>query len=131
MPPDFWTWPHFTPAEFRCRGSGRLVVARDFMDRLERLRVVFGRPMVVNSGYRSPAYNDRISSSGPAGPHTTGRAGDFSVAGIDAWDLAGLARATGFTGIGVMQRGDWAGRYLHLDDLGPSPRRPRPRLWSY
>lgn len=131
VPAEFWVWPHFTPAEFRCRESGRLVVAPGFMDRLEALRAIFDRPIRVNSGYRAPAYNARISKSGLEGPHTTGRAGDFAVAGIEAWDLEGLARDAGFTGIGVMQRGDWAGRYLHLDDLETAPGRPRPRLWSY
>lgn len=122
-------WPHFTEAEMRCKGSGRSAMDPAFMDRLEALRQAFGRPMSITSGYRAPDYNAKVSASGPDGPHTTGRAVDVAVSGADALALVGLAIAQGFTGVGVCQKG--GSRFIHLDDLPPGGRHPRPAIWSY
>ncbi len=128
-PLDWSRWPHFAEAEMRCKGSGRCAMDPTFMDRLEALRVAFGRPMPVTSGYRAPEHNAKVSATGRDGPHTTGRAVDVAVAGAEALTLVGLAIARGFTGIGVAQKG--AARFIHLDDLSPGGRHPRPALWSY
>ena len=125
-----WRWPHFTPEEMACKHCGALSVDTEFMDRLEDLRHEYGRPMVVSSGYRCPAYNETVSTTGPKGPHTTGCAVDISVRGRDAYDLLQLAvsHQHAFTGIGINQKG--AGRFLHLDSL-QAPWHPRPALWTY
>jgi hypothetical protein len=125
-----WRWPNFTPAEFACRGSGKLLIVPAFMDRLQRLRNTFAKPMPITSGYRSPEHNRAVSSTGYNGPHTTGRAVDIRIAGEAADKLFDLAKPHGFTGRGIRQHGDWSGRFLHLDDL-TAPEHPRPRIWSY
>lgn len=98
----------------------------DFMDDLQELRQLFGRPMPVTSGYRCSEYNTKVSSTGPNGPHTTGRAVDIGLGGSAAYDLLKLALGRGFTGIGVNQKG--TGRFIHLDKLTDGP---RPNVWSY
>lgn len=126
-----WKWPHFTPEEMACRGTGEMLIVPAFMDRLQRLRAVFGRPMVVTSGYRTPAYNARVSRTGRSGPHTTGRAVDVAVAGEEAFHLIQIALAHGFNGIGVGLSGHPRHRpFVHLDDLR-MPDFPRPRFWNY
>lgn len=125
--PADWRWAYFTAQELACRQSGQLLVAPDFLDRLEKLRIAFARPLIVNSGYRTPEHNARVSTTGRDGPHTTGRAVDIAIDGADAFVLVKLALGFGFTGLGVAQKG--ASRFIHLDDLaGPHP---RPRVWSY
>jgi uncharacterized protein YcbK (DUF882 family) len=126
---DWVRWPHFTEAEMRCKGTGRCLMDPAFMDCLEALRQAFAKPMTIASGYRAPEYNARVSGTGLDGPHTTGRAVDVAVAGADALRLVGLAVAHGFTGIGVCQKG--GARFIHLDDITPGGRHPRPTLWSY
>lgn len=126
-----WRWPHFTPFEMRCRGRGCLLAVSAFLDRLEALREEFAKPMAVTSGYRSPEHNLAVSSTGSAGPHTTGRAVDIGMFGRDAYRLISLAPRHGFTGIGVKQHGQSRARFVHLDDLPDALDRPRPRLWSY
>jgi uncharacterized protein YcbK (DUF882 family) len=109
----------------RCRGTGRLIVVKSFMDRLESLRVAYNRPLIITSGYRDPEYDKLI---GGKGPHRTGRAVDTPVYGDRAWELMGLAIQHGFTGIGVRQHGPYNSRFIHLDDLAGEL---RPRIWSY
>ena len=117
-----WRWPDFTPFEMRQRNNGVVVIDPEFMDLLQKLRDAFGRSMPVTSYYRSPEYNDVVSSTGRTGPHTTGRAVDIAVRGYEAAVLTEKAVRLGFTGFGWQQKGD--GRFLHLDTL-------EPRSWSY
>jgi uncharacterized protein YcbK (DUF882 family) len=107
-----------------------MLPTQDFMDKVESLRVAFGKPLKVNSAARCPTYNAKVSATkSRTGPHTTGRAIDFDVTHADAHDLARRAFAAGYTGIGVQQKS--GGRFLHIDDLPNAPGQPRPHLWSY
>lgn len=125
---DFKAWPNFKRSEFACKGSGECRMDPAFMDKLQALRIEYGKPMVVSSGYRSPDYNSAVSDTGVDGPHTTGRAVDVLVRGSDAVQLLGLALRHGFTGVGVSQKGN--SRFLHLD-MAPADKYPRPMIWSY
>lgn len=121
MPP----WAHFTRSELQCRcGCGTLRMDPDFMERVESLRLAYGKPLYVTSGYRCPEHNEKASKTGRTGPHTTGKAVDFAVSGPDARLLIGVAVALGFEGIGVAQKGPHPSRFIHLDMLGE-------RIWSY
>lgn len=131
IPVGFWKWKYMSPEEWRCKGDGTLVVETEFLDRFEKLRQMFGQPLTVSSGYRSPAYNLEVATSGEKGPHTYARAVDVLIAGRDALDLIVIASGIGFTGHGFKQHGDIAQRFAHLDDLPHAPGRPRPWLWTY
>ncbi len=48
---------------------------------LEPVRAHYGRPVIVTSGYRSPALNRAIGGSASS-QHSLGEAADFTVAGI-------------------------------------------------
>lgn len=121
---------YFHLAEFECRcGCGRAEMIPAFLEKLDHLRALYGKPLTVTSGYRCPSYNSKVSTTGPTGPHTTGRAADLAVDRGDAYKLLGLALQLGFSGIGVQQKG--AGRFLHLDALTDAPGQPRPTVWSY
>ena len=84
--------------------------------------------MHVSSAYRCPEYNDRVSSTGESGPHTTGRAIDILVSGQDALRLVTIAIEHGMTGMGLSQKGDYTSRYCHMDDLTEGV---RPHIWTY
>lgn len=49
---------------------------------LEPVRAHFGKPVVINSFYRSPEVNAAVGSK-PGSQHTTGEAVDFEVPGVD------------------------------------------------
>jgi zinc D-Ala-D-Ala carboxypeptidase len=126
-------WEYFSVEEFACRCScGRADMNADFMDKAVRLRKFWGRPLIVTSAFRCPGHNIKVSTTGPKGPHTTGRAMDFGVSGADCIGLLECAlKLKCFTGFGLHQRGPMAGRFLHIDDLLPPEAQPRPWVWTY
>lgn len=128
------SWKYFsheTDTMLACPCCGERGMNDAFMQRLDNFRANLGIPLTISSGYRCPKYNAKISSSGEDGPHTTGRAVDVVVMGIQAHELLSLAGAHGFTGIGVKQKGDHKGRFIHLDNLEQRDGFMRPWIWSY
>lgn len=123
-------WRHFRLEEFACNCCGANEISTAFVNELDGLREALGFPLIITSGYRCPTHNERVSTTGRNGPHTTGKAADIKVHGKQAHELVQFAMQYGFTGIGVKQRGDWSRRFIHLDIL-ESPDRFRPTIWSY
>ncbi len=126
-------WEHFTEEELTCRcGCGQQKMNADFMEKLERLRKFCGFALPINSGYRCPDHNAKVSKTGRTGPHTTGRAVDIKCTGAAMLHILDAARRLGvFTGFGFNQKGDHDGRFLHLDDLREPEDKPRPWSWTY
>jgi uncharacterized protein YcbK (DUF882 family) len=120
---DWSVYKHFKPAEFTCKcGCGKADMKPEFMGRLQALRMIWGKPMVITSGYRCQNHPVEKAKSTP-GTHSQGIAADIGISGQDAVSLLRLALDANFTGIGVQQKGN--GRFLHLDI------RETPTIWSY
>ena len=118
-----WRWRNFTPREMACRGSDTLLLVPSFMDRIQALRDMLARPLVVTSGYRSPAHNTAVGGA-PASMHLQGRAVDVRVTGTEAWPVMSAAVPLGFRGLGLRLHA--GGTMLHLDDRdGPVV------MWTY
>lgn len=92
--------PHFTLAEMtKSQAAIRHGIANEADDlvtaRLKRwcenigepLRAHFGRPITVNSGYRSRELNTLINGS-PTSQHCLGEAVDLEIAGVSNLDIA-------------------------------------------
>jgi uncharacterized protein YcbK (DUF882 family) len=122
---------HFAREELICSCCGANEMNREFLRKLEELRLWYAQPMPLSSAYRCPKHNAEVSTTGRNGPHTTGRAVDVRVYGPDAFKLVKYAIHLGFTGIGLHQRGPVNLRFVHLDDLPDSEGCPRPRLFTY
>ena len=110
----------FTFEELKCRGTGLCDMDPAFLEKLQLIRDEFGKPMYPSSGYRHPDHNEKVSSTGRHGPHTTGHPLDIVISGRDAIRL--------MAGIGVSQKGPYDKRFLHMDDLTGDN---RPWIWSY
>lgn len=54
---------------------------------LERVRSSFGKPVMINSGYRSPALCEAIGSKATS-QHCKGEAADIEIYGVSNYDLA-------------------------------------------
>lgn len=125
FPPDKWRWPHFSPEELACRGTGMLEIHEPSLDKLEALRGVLGKPMIVQSAYRSPQHNKAVGGAKHS-QHLIARAFDISMANHDPEVFEKAARAVGFTGFGTYP----AQNFMHID-TGPArswgkPFPPRP-----
>lgn len=135
-PKSAWRWPNFTPKELACRGDNKLAIHKASMDRLQRLRDILGKPLIVNSGYRSPTYNKRIGGA-KASQHMRATAFDISMKNHDPSVFEAAARKAGFTGFGFYQRSN----FIHVDTgrarswgkrwfkkhTGPLPNAPKPK----
>jgi zinc D-Ala-D-Ala carboxypeptidase len=58
---------------------------------LQPVRLNFGRPVTVSSGYRSPHLNVAIGGS-PTSDHCLGMAADIEIVGVDNRELANYIR---------------------------------------
>lgn len=123
---------NFTQKEFRCKcGCKRADMHLVFIRQLQIIRSLIDKPIKINSGFRCPEYNAKVSSTGLTGPHTTGYACDIGIFGIDAYYLLlTLVERRMFTGLGFAQKGVPGGRFIHVDML-KAPQFPRPALWTY
>ena len=100
-----------------------------FMAQLVFLRKTWGKPLPLNSAFRCPRHNTRVSKTGPEGPHTTGKAVDIRIYGGEAHALMKLVmKEFDYTGIGWNQKGPYAGRFIHLDTLVMPGRE---WIWTY
>lgn len=121
--------PHFTLAELAHtevrqyqainleRAKGFEQTLRVLCDLLEKVRSLCGdRPIVVHSGFRSPALNTYIGGS-KTSQHTKGEAADFHVVGISLPEVARLIVESGLRfGQLIVEDGDGDGvpTWIHL-----------------
>ena len=115
LPRNVWRWKHFKPEEIASKGDGSILVDEQALDRLEKLRVAIGRPLVILSAYRDPLHNARVGGA-PLSQHKFGRAFDIKLT-MDQDMLVRLAKEVGFNGIGKYKT------FVHVD-CGPS------RVWN-
>ncbi|MCG8540811.1 MAG: D-Ala-D-Ala carboxypeptidase family metallohydrolase [Clostridia bacterium] len=100
---------NFHIKEFVCKeGKGEVLIAEGLIEKLQALRNYLNRPIIITSGYRSPAYNKKIKGS-PKSQHIHGRAVDIKVPGVAAEDVGRASIKLGFKGIGIYDT------FTHLD----------------
>ncbi|MEO0336380.1 MAG: D-Ala-D-Ala carboxypeptidase family metallohydrolase, partial [Pseudomonadota bacterium] len=94
------------------------------VQKLQALRERFGRPLVINSGYRSPGYNSTLNGAARFSRHTYGDAVDFKISGVEFGDIAKACRDLGaaFTQIYTSHiHCDWRTSPLEEKVFGPAP----------
>lgn len=116
LPAAAWRWPHFKPGEIASPDDDSLLVDEEALDRLEAVRQRLGKPMRLNSAYRSAAHNRAVGGEADS-QHRQGKAFDVALVGFTRAELKAAARAAGFTGIGDYDS------FVHID-TGP------PRRWD-
>lgn len=104
---------NFKGSEFRCKcGCGKIMIAEELVQQLQRVRDHFGASIMVSSGYRCPKHNKAVGSDSSS-PHLLGVAADIRVTGHTSKEVAVVAEQIGFDGIAYINE-----NYLHLDLKG-------------
>lgn len=111
----------FKMAEFACKHCGELPpqgMNEVLLAKLDELRDRIGEPIIVTSGYRCPAHNAEVGGVSNS-QHVLGNAADIVCENVSVDELADVAAAIGFDGIG-RYRDDG---FVHVDcrDNGKSP----------
>ena len=118
-------WKNFVLDEFKCSCCSKVKMDAAIIDLVQNARNELG-PLSITSAYRCPSHNASVSSTGEAGPHTTGHALDISVK--DSQHRKELIDyfATKVTGLGI------AKSFIHIDNLTHEHGfNMRPNAWKY
>ena len=76
---------------------------------LQKVRTLLGKPIVINSGWRSVQHNTNIGGASSS-QHLTGKAADSRCIGVNTYEyLTYLVRYTNLNGFGI------AKTYVHTD----------------
>ena len=95
------------------------------LDLIQEARDELG-PLTITSAYRCPSHNNSVSSTGEAGPHTTGKALDIAVKNSQHRKQLIDWFATKVTGLGI------AKSFIHIDNLTADDGFDmRPNAWKY
>lgn len=120
-----YTTQNFSTKELRCkckhcRGEVPSQIDQEALYALQRVRVQFGKAMILNSAYRCPLHEDEAKKEKP-GTHNKGTAFDIRVPwGRDRAKLLDLLRKEGFNAFG------FANTFIHADF-----NRPVGTTWGY
>lgn len=103
--------PNFKVKEFACNdGSDVIFIAPDLVDVLQKIRNHFGKPVNINSAYRTVSYNKQIGGA-TYSQHLYGTAADIRINGVASKDIATYAETllNGTGGIGIYSN------FVHID----------------
>lgn len=95
---------HFQVKEFSCHdGSDPVFISPALVCVLEQIRTHFGKPVSINSGYRTAAYNKSQAGTATYSQHTYGMAADIHISGVTPKQIAAYAETllAGTGGIGI------------------------------
>ena len=79
---------HFKVKEFACKDGSPIVFIDDYLySVLDILRHKIGKPVIITSGYRTPAWNEKAGGA-KYSYHMRGMAADIRVNGMSPKELA-------------------------------------------
>ena len=100
---------NFKLKEFQCKDGSQLVkIDSQLLYKLQALRDEIGRPVIINSGYRTESHNKAVGGAQNS-YHMQGKAVDIRVNGLKPEEIAKIAEKIGFTGIGIYKN------FTHVD----------------
>ena len=106
-------YPNFSENELKCKYTGECNMHPLMMELLQSIRTEYARPMFISSGFRSVKHPVEQEKDKP-GEHTFGMAVDILCHGDNAVKIMKLALNRDIKRIGVHQKGNANGRFIHL-----------------
>lgn len=102
---------NFKVREFSCRdGSDVIFINMDLVELLQKIRDHFGKPVTINSAYRTVTYNRKVGGA-TYSQHLYGTAADIAVKGVKPSEVAAYAET-------LLPKSGGVGRYAsftHVD----------------
>ena len=91
---------NFKVKEFACKdNTDKILIDVTFVKtHLQDIRTHFGKPVIINSAYRTPSYNAYVGGAKNS-YHMKGRAFDISIKGVTPQEIAKYAASIGVPGI--------------------------------
>lgn len=100
---------NFKVKEFACNdGSDKILIDTELVELLQKLRNHFGKPIIINSAYRTSSYNKKVGGSTNS-QHLLGKASDIKINGVNPILVAMYAEKLNAGGIGVYKT------FTHVD----------------
>lgn len=100
---------NFKVKEFACNdGTDKILIDSELVEKLQIIREYFGKPVIINSAYRTSTYNKKVGGATNS-QHVLGKAADIRIASVKPSTVADFAKKIGFRGVGIYSWG------CHLD----------------
>lgn len=102
---------NFKVREFACNdGSDPVFISPELVEVLQKIREHFGKPVVLNSGFRTASYNKKVGGA-TYSQHQYGTAADIRISGVSPKKIAEYAETLlpGKGGIGIYST------FVHVD----------------
>lgn len=102
---------NFKVSEFACKdGTDTIFIDSDLVELLQKIRDHFGKPVIINSGYRTEPYNKKVGGANQS-QHLYGRAVDIKINGVTPKEVAEFAETLirNVGGIGIYST------FTHID----------------
>lgn len=110
---DWARYPNFTPKEFACKHCGAEGIRSELMEIVQGIRNEIKQPIFISSGFRCVKHPVEQEKDKP-GEHTFGMAVDIICHGVRALEIIKLAQSYDVKRIGVHQKGNANGRFVHI-----------------
>lgn len=102
---------HFKVREFACRDGSQVVFIDSYLvSILDILRNQVGKPVIINSGYRTPTRNKAVGGT-KYSYHMRGMAADIRINGMTAKEIADKLNAIVPNECGIIVYSTW----VHID----------------
>lgn len=123
---------YFSESEFNCKCGKcerpKNVPSDELIEILTEIREHYGKPLIINSGYRCATHNKKVGGS-PNSQHTKGSAVDFIIKGVktlEVWDYVLEKYGNRPLGLAIKRNKDDEFRgFIHIDTRGKIAR------WEY
>lgn len=102
---------NFKVREFVCSdGSDPIFIDSELVEILQKIRSHFGKPVKINSAYRTPARNKAVGGTAYS-QHLYGKAADIQISGVSPKKIAAYAETLlkNSGGIGIYST------FMHID----------------
>lgn len=102
---------NFKVREFACNdGSDPIFISSELVEVLQKIRDHFGKPVNINSGFRTASYNKKVGGA-TYSQHLYGTAADIRISGVSPKNIAAYAETLlpNKGGIGIYRD------FVHID----------------